>query len=277
MIENRLIWLFLFVSQFAFSQIKGVVIDSLSGEPIPYVNIWVENEAIGTTSEANGTFEIQTAAGKNLVFSVLGYQRKYLAAKENMTVLLSETTMNLKEVVLVNKKATKFVEIGKTPNTIKQAFDNGPKMNAKFFPYQSSYAKTKFIQKITVYTDSKIEDALVKIHLYEVDENGFPGNELLPKELLVTIKKGVLKHSIDVSEHNLSMPKNGVFASFERLLIERNKLGTKYQPYILYNFVERDFLFTFSGGKWNKMENESTDGKEKMRYNEPAIYLVLSN
>jgi hypothetical protein len=277
MIENRLIWLFLFVSQFAFSQIKGVVIDSLSGEPIPYVNIWVENEAIGTTSEANGTFEIQTAAGKNLVFSVLGYGRKYLAAKENMTVLLSETTMNLKEVVLVNKKATKFVEIGKTPNTIKQAFDNGPKMNAKFFPYQSSYAKTKFIQKITVYTDSKIEDALVKIHLYEVDENGFPGKELLPKELLVAIKKGVLKHSIDVSEHNLSMPKNGVFASFEKLLIERNKLGTKYQPYILYNFVERDFLFTFSGGKWNKMENESTDGKEKMRYNEPAIYLVLSN
>jgi hypothetical protein len=277
MIENRLIWLFLFVSQFAFSQIKGVVIDSLSGEPIPYVNIWVENEAIGTTSEANGTFEIQTAAGKNLVFSVLGYQRKYLAAKENMTVLLSETTMNLKEVVLVNKKATKFVEIGKTPNTIKQAFDNGPKMNAKFFPYQSSYAKTKFIQKITVYTDSKIEDALVKIHLYEVDENGFPGNELLPKELLVTIKKGVLKHSIDVSEHNLSMPKNGVFASFERLLIERNKLGTKYQPYILYNFVERDFLFTFSGGKWNKMENKSADVKEKMRFNEPAIYLILSN
>jgi len=254
-----------------------VVKDSLSGEPIPYVNIWVENEAIGTTSEANGTFEIQTAAGKNLVFSVLGYQRKYLPAKENMTVLLSETTMNLKEVVLVNKKTTKFIEIGKTPNTIKQAFDNGPKMNAKFFPYQSSYAKTKFIQKITVYTDSKIDDALVKIHLYEVDENGFPGKELLPKELLVTIKKGVLKHSIDVSEHNLFMPENGVFASFERLLIERNKLGTKYQPYVLYNFVERDFLFTFSGGKWNKMENESADAKEKMRYNEPAIYLILSN
>lgn len=277
MIENRLIWLFLCLSQFAFAQIKGVVKDSISGEPIPYVNIWVENEAIGTTSEANGTFEIQTAAGKNLVFSVLGYQRKYLAAKENMTVLLSETTMNLKEVVLVNKKATKFVEIGKTPNTIKQAFDNGPKMNAKFFPYQSSYTKTKFIQKITVYTDSKIEDALVKIHLYEVDENGFPGNELLPKELLVTIKKGVLKHTIDVSEHNLSMPEKGVFASFERLLIERNKLGTKYQPYILYNFVERDFLFTFSGGKWNKQQNENNDLEYKMRYNEPAIYLILSN
>jgi len=271
------ILLFFFLTFSLSAQIKGVVKDSISGEPIPYVNIWVENETIGTTSEVNGTFEIQTTTGKNLVFSVLGYQRKHILAKENMTVLLKETTMNLNEVVLVNKKATKFIEIGKTPNTIKQAFDNGPKMNAKFFPYQSSYSKTKFIQKITVYTDSKIEDALVKIHLYEVDENGFPGKELLPKELLVTIKKGVLKHTIGVSEHNLIMPRNGVFASFEKLLIERNKLGTKYQPYILYNFVERDFLFTFSGGKWIKQQNESTNNETKISINEPAIYLVLSN
>jgi CarboxypepD_reg-like domain len=38
------------------AQIKGVVEDSLTGKPIPYVNIWVENENIGTTSEENGTF-----------------------------------------------------------------------------------------------------------------------------------------------------------------------------------------------------------------------------
>src|SRR5690554_949296 len=101
--------LFFFLTISLSAQIRGVVKDSISGEPIPFVNIWVENESIGTTSEANGTFEIQTTTGKNLVFSVLGYQRKYLAAKENMSVLLSETTMNLKEVVLVNKKATKFV------------------------------------------------------------------------------------------------------------------------------------------------------------------------
>ena len=45
------IWMLLFAFQFSFSQLKGVVKDSISGQPIPYVNIWVENENIGTTSE----------------------------------------------------------------------------------------------------------------------------------------------------------------------------------------------------------------------------------
>jgi hypothetical protein len=37
-----------------YSQIKGIVLDE-SNKPIPYVNIW-ENENIGTTSEENGSF-----------------------------------------------------------------------------------------------------------------------------------------------------------------------------------------------------------------------------
>ena len=71
MIEKRLIWLFLFISQFALSQIKGVVKDSISGQPIPYVNIWVENETIGTISEIDGSFVLTTSSDKNIVFSIL--------------------------------------------------------------------------------------------------------------------------------------------------------------------------------------------------------------
>ena len=89
--EKRLIWIFLIVSQFALSQIKGVVKDSISGEPIPYVNIWVENETIGTTSEENGTFVLATSSDKNIVFSILGYDKKTLKANLTATVLLNTT------------------------------------------------------------------------------------------------------------------------------------------------------------------------------------------
>ena len=78
--ENRLILFFLVVSQFALSQIKGVVKDSISGEPIPYVNIWVENETIGTISEIDGSFVLTTSSDKNIVFSILGYNKKTLKA-----------------------------------------------------------------------------------------------------------------------------------------------------------------------------------------------------
>jgi hypothetical protein len=44
--------LFFFFITFPLSaQIRGVVKDSISGEPIPYVNIWVDGETIGTISE----------------------------------------------------------------------------------------------------------------------------------------------------------------------------------------------------------------------------------
>ena len=111
--ENRVIWIFLIVSQFAFSQIRGVVKDSISGEPIPYVNIWVENETIGTTSEANGSFFLEASKQKNIVFSVLGYEKKTIKGSEISLVNLKPTTYELNEIVVLNKKQSKKIEIGK--------------------------------------------------------------------------------------------------------------------------------------------------------------------
>ena len=97
---------------------------------------------------------------------------------------------------------------------------------------------------------------------------------------------------INVSDLNLTMPKKGIFVGFEKLIIEKNKLEktvtnsntnetkiqTTYYPFILYNFVERDFLFSYSGGKWNKQTmNVNTDLKYKEKIYEPAINLILTN
>ena len=55
---NKIYLLLILISGSLSAQIKGVVKDSLTGNPIPYVNIWVENKNIGTTSEENGSFSI---------------------------------------------------------------------------------------------------------------------------------------------------------------------------------------------------------------------------
>ena len=101
---------FLFVSFSLTAQIRGVVKDSISGEPIPFVNIWVENETIGTTSEADGTFFLQASKEKNIVISVLGYERKTLKGIEISEVFLKPTTYDLREVVVLNKKHTKKIK-----------------------------------------------------------------------------------------------------------------------------------------------------------------------
>ena len=267
-------FLFFFISFSLSAQIKGVVKDSISGEPIPYVNIWVENETVGTTSEANGSFFLDASKQKSIVFSVLGYEKKIIKGFEISSVNLKPTAYELNEIVVLNKKNSKKIEIGNIKNAIFQSFDNGPKVEAKFFPYQSAYSKTKFIKEVTLFTDSRIDSATIKIHFYSVDENGAPGKELVHKDFVVILKKGVLRHKFDVSHYDMVFPEKGLFVAYEKLLIESNKTGTKYQPYVLYNFVERDFFYTYAFGKWSKQEANS---QEKLQLNEPSINLILTN
>jgi hypothetical protein len=291
MLENRL-WLVLFLIGFYVSaQTKGVVIDE-SGKPIPYVNIWVENENIGTTSEENGEFSIAASANKNLIFSILGFEKRIIKASEVSNVIMKAVSFQLDEVVIARHFETKKIEIGQINNSVLEAFDNGPRIDVKFFPYEAAYKKTKFIKKVSILTDSRIDNATVKIHFYKADANGFPGEELLTKDYIVTIEKGVVRNGFDLTDLNLKMPKTGIFIGIEKLLISKNKLEKTivnsntqktsiqviYYPLVLYNYVERDYLFAFSGGKWSRQTNYKNQGYSgKIKVYEPAINLVLTN
>lgn len=273
------------------AQTKGIVKDSLTGNPISYVNVWVENENIATTSEEDGTFSISATQDKTIIFSALGYEKKTIKASLAAEVFLRSKAFDLDEVIISNSIGTKQIVIGQTENTIAQAFDNGPRMDVKYFPYNPNYKKTKFIKKVTIYTDSRIEDATIKLRFFGVDENGFPGEELLKKDLIVSVKNGTKHNKIDLSDYNLIMPKKGLFVGFEKLMIEKNKKektivdqNTKteqvlktYYPLVLYNYVEREALFTFSGGKWNKQTKDKNDSAIKIKVYEPAINLILTN
>ena len=182
MIEKRLFSVLIFISCFLSAQIKGVVKDSLSGKPIPYLNIWVESENIGSTSEENGTFFINTTAKeKILIFSALGFEKKIIKASE---AYLNPAAYSLDEVVISKSIGTKTVEIGKIKSEIYQAFDNGPKINTKYFPYFLSYKKTKYIKQVSIYLYSRIEDAIIKIHFYMLIPMVFLAKNCWTKKLL---------------------------------------------------------------------------------------------
>ncbi len=254
--------------------------DSISGKAISFVNIWIQNENIGTTSEEDGTFRLNTAEkNKNLIFSALGFEKKIVRASDGMMVYLKPATYQLNEVIIGDKRLeTKEIEIGQTENRMYQAFDNGPRIDTKFFPYSAAYKKTKFIKEVSIQTDCRLPDAIVKIHFYRVDVNGYPGEELLDKDFIVTVKKGIRKTYFNVTDLNLRLPKTGIFVAFERLSIERNRATGSYAPFVLYSLIEKEQLFTFSGGKWiKKSKQNATDGSDKMMIHEPAINLILTN
>lgn len=288
---NRLLLLLLLIGFSASAQIKGIVVDE-NNKPISYVNIWVENENNSTTAEENGEFRINCQPNKNLIFSALGYEKKIVKAADAEKVVLKVNAYQLLELVIAKRHETRQIEIGKVKNETYQAFDNGPRIDAKFFPYNPKYKKTKFIKQVNFFTDSQLESASFKIHFFSVNPDGSPGDELLNKDFLVSVKKGVKKTYFDVTDFGLRMPKTGIFVGFEKLIIEKNKLEKEvidsntnkttiqktYFPFILYNYVEREFIYTFSGGKWNKKTKEDVaNPSDKMTVYEPAINLILTN
>ncbi|WP_241468947.1 carboxypeptidase-like regulatory domain-containing protein [Flavobacterium psychrophilum] len=216
-----------------------------------------------------------------------------MSASKSILVNLKPMLYQLDEVMISEDRLeTKTLEIGNTDNQIYQSFDNGPRIDTKFFPYRLAYKKTKFIQKIAIETDSRIEEATIKIHFYTVDEKGYPSEEMLHKDFIVSVKKGTKKSLFDVSKFNLTMPKKGLFVGFEKLIIEKNKLEKTiidsktnktqiqktYFPFVMYNFVERAFLYTFSGGKWNRQtKHNDSDSPNKIMVYEPAINLIITN
>ena len=90
------------------AQIKGIVKDSITGKPIPYANIWVENENIGASTEENGEFSINTNPNKNLIFSALGFEKKTLKASQTQVVKLASKSYQLEDVVILKKLESKI-------------------------------------------------------------------------------------------------------------------------------------------------------------------------
>ena len=289
--ENRFLGVLLFCMTSVFAQIKGKVIDE-NKQPIPYVNIWVEGENVSTTSDIDGHFTLHIEEEKTLLFSSLGFEKKKLKSTEVSLVQLFPTTYELGEILVLNKKETKKRQIGVTENSIHQAFENGPKFDAKYFPYKPIYKKTQYLKKVSIFTESALEEASVKIHFYAINSDGLPGEELLKKDYIVSVKKGARRTWFDISSLNVSFPKEGLFVAIERLFIEKNKLEktvaasqpnkTKtqrmYYPLPFYNFVEGTYTYTFLGGKWTKESKKDSDGNVLMtRVFEPAIQLLLTN
>lgn len=89
--------------------ISGIVIDSASGEPLPFVNITANDNADGTVSDIDGQFSLSINGQlKNLTFSYVGYKRLRLEGKQlnktKYSIELTSTTVSMSEVVVLSGK-----------------------------------------------------------------------------------------------------------------------------------------------------------------------------
>ena len=102
----RFFLFFLICSLSVSAQLKGTITD-IDNQPIPYVNIYLENTYTGTTSNDNGAYELAVSKpGKYaVVFQFLGYktQTKTIEITQlpyALDITLLEENISLNEVVI---------------------------------------------------------------------------------------------------------------------------------------------------------------------------------
>jgi len=272
------------------AQFRGFILDSISKQPVSFANIWVENENKGATSEENGQFSIQTnEENKILIVSALGYETKKIKMAWATKVLLKPIALQLNEVEIRTKKETKKLEIGNSKNKNIRWSTNLPWMLAKFFPFEEKYKPTPFIQNAILFTHSEIKNATFKLRIFEINQEGLPGADLLEEDVIVTVKKGRHKNTIDLSKYNLSLPTNGLFVVVEWMIIDANKYPfeyyldgvkkheTSFAPSVICNENETNNTFGFKSGKWYKTNNHLFNKKSEENFIQPAINLTLTN
>lgn len=106
--KNKTIF-FMIIALISFSslfaqqtQIRGMVVDAKSNEPLIGVSILEKGTSNGAITNVNGEFSITASIGSTLVISYIGYQSQELKASTgNMKVLMQEDAKQLNEVVVI--------------------------------------------------------------------------------------------------------------------------------------------------------------------------------
>lgn len=202
----------LFFSSLYSQNINGKIVDSLN-VAIPYTNIGVIDQNIGTVSDENGNFSLNLMnlnPDFKIMISNIGYKTKKYSIEDFINVInskkqivLEEKYYNLEEVtiyskglkshILGNKTTSSLIEVGFKNNSL--GSEVGIKIKIKHKPtYIDSF--NFFI------TSSKYDSLFFRLNIYSI-KNNMPSQNLLSKNIYFStnIKKG--KVSIDLSKYNI--------------------------------------------------------------------------
>lgn len=280
---NLLFFLLLSLSTLT-AQISGVVKDSLTGNPIPYVNIWVENGDLGTNSEIDGTFSLKATFDQKIIFSSLGYENKIIFGSTSDIILLHPKIYELNEVVLEKRKGKNRVSYGdfsglKLNSGVTNTGQDEVHIWGKLIQANEKIKKHPYLESIEFKTRSQLKNVVMRLRFYEVNKEGIPLGDLITDEIIVSVKKGTNLNRVDLSRFHIKIPEEGIIIGFEYLKLEQNKFeytytvqgekgkkkGFRYEPSI---------VGFFPGGKNLMVLNK--DGSLRRSYGTVELALKLN-
>jgi len=280
----------LLISLSLSAQVKGVVLDSISGKPIAYAAVLYENSRIGVNTNENGNFILPLKDSLNIIHvSNLGYFDKKISKSSNLIINLAPKTYELNEVIVTDKKGNEEIIIGEI-NKPKTGYSNGGTSHiwAKLFKFEDEFYEFKYIKNISFMTKSRVKDSKIKIRIFTIDSLGEIENNLVNEDIIITCKKGKHIQMIDVSKYNILFPEEGLMIGFENLIIDQNKYeynytmegkkgkfkGISYEPSIKGFFSKEASVYSITK---NKAYLFTAKPKKEKDFHDMSIQITLSN
>lgn len=203
--QRNLIIIFLFLALYPlglWGQIKGVITDSLTNEPLMYITVQYEGKGVGGISNANGEYQVETRRGWNeLTFSAIGYvtkKVKFAPGTKVLNVKMKSDDIMLTEVVVkpqkekYSRKNNPAVEFMKKVIAAKKGLK--PEAN-DFYQYQK-YEKMKM--SLNDVTPEKMEKGMYKKFSFfkdQVELSPKTGKMILPISIKETASRTYYRRS----------------------------------------------------------------------------------
>jgi hypothetical protein len=199
----------LLITNAAFSQnsISGHVIDSVTNQGIPYVNIGIIKLMKGTVSDGEGLFSLSYNSEDDIVsFSAIGYEsvkRSVQELMDNNSVTMKPIRYELEEISVKEKALGRIKDMGHNLKERGKSIGFGSTLLGTEIGGQIEIDRETIIYSAHfIFNHTGNDSLLFRVNLYEM-ENGKPGRNLIPENVLFNPLKEPGTATVDLRKFDL--------------------------------------------------------------------------
>lgn len=199
-IYYTLFLLLIFIPKGATAQIRGIITDSITHEPLMLVNVQYKGSAYGTRSDENGEYRLTRRQGLDeVVFSYMGYITKTLKVGPGTTQLdvqLCPDNVVLTELVVKPKREHYSRKNNPAVDFMRQVIEHKKALKLEENAYYQYRKYEKMKMSLNDITPEKLEKGIYKKFAFfkdQVEESTLSGKLILPLSIKETASRTIYR------------------------------------------------------------------------------------
>jgi hypothetical protein len=243
-------------------QIKGVIVDKDTKEPLPFTSIGLKNEQIGALSNEHGQFIVPAPTqntADSLIVVALGYARRAVLVKRgvavgDLTIEVPKRAVQLSNVTVKGGKV-KNLGLGAKSNDPGEGMIQGlPGSQYAFFVKNDKNKKLGNVRTVSFYIgENGFPREPFRVRLYKADGNyNAPNTDLLTENVVVSAPQGGQWYTVDLTPYNIMAPEEGFFVAMEWVVSGDKFFATNFMDdYTPYGQIMRPTFEFKESRTWN--------------------------